>query len=76
MESLATNPEFLTVRQFAEKHPAFTAGGIRSLLFYRGDDAEKSGAIVHFGRRILIDESRFLSWVREGGTKHIRGVAA
>ncbi len=76
MGSVATNPEFLTVKQFADKHPAFTAGGIRSLLFYRGPDAEKVGAVVHFGRRILIDESIFLAWVREGGTKHIRGVAA
>lgn len=75
MESVATNPEFLTVRQFADKHPAFTNGGIRSLLFYRYEDAEKSGAVVRFGRRILIDEPRFLAWVREGGTRHIRGVA-
>ena len=76
MESAATTPEFLTVKQFAEKHPAFTAGGIRSLLFYRGEDAEKAGAIVRFGRRILIDEPVFLAWVRAGGTRHIRGAAA
>lgn len=75
MESAAIDNEFLTIRQFADKHPAFSQGGLRSLLFYRGDDAEKAGAVVRFGRRILIDESRFLTWVREGGTRHIRGVA-
>lgn len=75
MNPVTINPQFLTVRQFAEKYPAFTTGGIRSLLFYRGEDAEKAGAIVHFGRRILIDEERFLSWVRDGGTRHIRGAA-
>ncbi|MHB8210866.1 MAG: hypothetical protein ACYDDP_05935 [Acidithiobacillus sp.] len=75
MPEVTSNPQFLTVRQFTEKQPAFTAGGIRSLLFYRGDDAEKSGAVVRFGRRVLIDEPRFLSWVREGGAKHIRGAA-
>lgn len=73
--TVAVDPEFLTVRQFADKHPAFTNGGIRSLMFYRGDDAEKAGAVVRFGRRILIDESRFLTWVREGGARHIRGAA-
>jgi hypothetical protein len=31
--------------------------------------------VVRFGRRVLIDEPRFLSWVREGGAKHIRGAA-
>lgn len=75
MPEVTNTPQFLTVRQFTEKQPAFTAGGIRSLLFYRGDDAERAGAVVRFGRRILIDESRFLSWVREGGAKHIRGAA-
>lgn len=73
MESANNETSFLTVRQFIEKHPAFTNGGIRAVIFWRGDDAEKAGAIVHFGRRILIDENRFLAWVREGGTKRIRG---
>lgn len=67
--------ELLSIKQFAAKQPAFTVGGIRSLLFYRGEDAERAGAVVRFGRRILIDEPRFLAWVREGGTRHIRGAA-
>ena len=75
MQEATNSPQFLTVKQFITKHVAFTAGGIRSLLFYRGDDAEKSGAVVRFGRRILIDEPRFLAWVRDGGAKHIRGTA-
>ena len=75
MPEVTSNPQFLTVRQFTEKQPAFTAGGIRSLLFYRGDDAERAGAVVRFGRRVLIDEPRFLSWVREGGARNIRGAA-
>lgn len=69
------NPQLFTVRQFCEKQPAFTAGGIRSMLFYKMDEAEKAGAVVRFGRRVLIDEPRFLAWIREGGTRHIRGVA-
>ena len=69
-------PQFLTIRQFVEKQTAFTSGGVRSLIFYRGDDAEKAGAIARLGRRILIDEPRFLAWVRDGGARQIRGQAA
>ncbi len=62
-----------TVKQFAESNPAFSTGGLRSLLFYRGHDALKAGAICRFGKRVLIDETRFLEWVREGGAAVIRG---
>lgn len=66
----------LTVSQFTQRNPAFSNGGLRSLLFYRGDDALKAGAICRFGKRILIDEARFLEWVRSGGTAVIRGKGA
>ena len=69
-------PQFLTIRQFVEKQTAFTSGGVRSLIFYRGDDAEKVGAIARLGRRILIDEIVFLAWIKEGGARQIRGQAA
>ena len=69
-------PQFLIIKQFVEKQTAFSAGGVRSLIFYRGDDAEKVGAIARLGRRILIDEPRFLAWVRDGGARQIRGQAA
>ena len=66
----------LSVTQFTERNAAFTVGGLRSLLFYRGDDALRAGAICRFGKRILIDEARFLEWVRSGGTAVIRGKGA
>lgn len=66
----------LTVSQFAARNPAFSTGGLRSLLFYRGADALKAGAVCRFGKRILIDEERFLAWVREGGAAVIRGRGA
>ena len=69
-------PQFLTIKQFVEKQTAFTSGGVRSLIFYRGDDAEKVGAIARLGRRILIDEIVFLAWIKEGGARQIRGQAA
>lgn len=68
--------KLVTVTQFVETNPAFSSGGVRSLLFYRGHDALKAGAICRFGKRILIDEARFLDWVREGGAAVIRGKGA
>ena len=60
-----------TVNQFVEGHEAFTLGGMRQLIFHKGSEAEKAGAIVRFGRKILIDEAAFISWVKAGGTKVI-----
>jgi hypothetical protein len=59
-----------TVQQFCNMHPAFTPGGMRWLLFQR----EQNGlarAIVHIGRRLLIDEEKFFAWLEEQqkGTK-------
>ena len=64
-----------TIPQFCERNPAFSPGGIRSALFYRGDLAEQAGAVVRFGRRVLIDETAFLAWVKSGGARHLRGAA-
>jgi hypothetical protein len=55
---------YLTVIQFTEKQPAFTNGGLRSLIFNEHTNGlAKSGAIVRIGRKILIDENKFFSWV-------------
>ncbi|WAR44715.1 hypothetical protein [Methylomonas rapida] len=55
---------YLTVNQFADKHPAFTKGGLRALIFNeQSNGLAKSGAIVRLGRKVLIDERRFFAWV-------------
>ncbi len=55
---------YLTVNQFIEKHPAFTTGGIRALIFNAdSNNLAKSGAIVRIGRKVLIREDLFFSWV-------------
>lgn len=64
-----------TIKQFVESNPAFAEGGIRAMLFYKGEAAEQAGAVVRFGRKILIDEEKFIEWVRVGGAKTIRGAA-
>jgi hypothetical protein len=51
-----------TVRQHADKFPAFTQGALRNLIFNskaNGFDA----VMVRIGRRVLIDENAFFVWV-------------
>ena len=52
----------LTVKQFAEKHPAFSEASLRYHIFHE----EKNGlnaALVRIGRKILIKEDAFFEWV-------------
>ena len=68
-------PEYLTVKQFTEKHPDFTAGGLRSAIYWKHETLEKSGAISHLCRRVLINEPEFLRFVQSGGLRSVRGAA-
>ena len=57
-------PILLTVSQFSQKHPAFPIGGLRHRIFYEHQNGlAESGAIIRNGRRVLIDEQKFLQWV-------------
>jgi hypothetical protein len=57
-------PTLNTVSQHIAKHPGFTVGGLRSLIFNENSNGlAKSGAIVRIGRKVLIDESKFFAWV-------------
>ena len=67
-------PVLLTVRQFADRHPAFTEASLRLHIFNAQDRKSTQGivggnglarALVRVGRRVLIDESEFFAWVRE-----------
>ena len=62
----------LTVRQFAEKHPAFQQGSLRNLIFLAESRKTSKGAIqgngldvalVRIGRKVLIDEAKFFNWI-------------
>jgi hypothetical protein len=58
-------PTLSTVNQFAEKHPAFTTGGLRAWIFNENTNGlAVSGAIVRIGRKVLIDEAKFFDWVQ------------
>lgn len=54
---------FLTVAQFCKRHPAFTVGGMRHLLFFN-PEGMREACIVRFGRRVLVDEVAFFAWLR------------
>ena len=59
----------LTVRQLAERHPAFTEPALRNLIFKASRDqpvpnkVALEAALRRIGRRVLIDEGGFLEWV-------------
>jgi hypothetical protein len=63
-EEIQTSWIYFTVQQFIKKHPAFTTGGLRSLIFNENSNGlAKSGAIVRIGRKVLIAEAKFFAWV-------------
>lgn len=72
-EILRTAWAYLTVKQFCEKNQAFKIGGVRSLIFNANNNGlAKSGAIVRIGRKVLINEPIWFSWVEsqnQGGAK-------
>lgn len=58
-------PTLLTIKQFSQKHPAFPEGGLRWRIFHaKKNGLAASGALVHNGRRVLIDEERFFGWLQ------------
>ena len=59
-------PSLSTVKQFCQKYPAFTPGGMRHRIFFAATNGlNKVGAILRNGRRVLIDEDKFFQWLRE-----------
>lgn len=58
-----------TVRQFVSTRPAFTEGGLRWLIFQRGEELAAAGAIVRLGtgkkRRVFVDGTAFDSFLRQ-----------
>ena len=58
-----TTPPLSTVKQFCQKHEAFTEGGLRHQIFNeRTNGLAEAGAIVRIGRKVLIHEERYFNW--------------
>jgi hypothetical protein len=70
VRNLSPSTEPLTVEQMVKRHPALTPGGIRWMLFHReANGLERSRAIITRGRRIYLDETRFLEWFATQGRR-------
>ena len=57
------SPSFQTIKGFAKKHDCFSEGSLRWMIF----NSEQNGlspAVIHIGRRVLIDEAKFFSWIQ------------
>jgi hypothetical protein len=74
--ALSPAPEPLTVEQMVQRHPALSPGGIRWMLFHRETNGlERSGAVITRGRRLYLDEARFLEWFASADKPRTRGRA-
>jgi hypothetical protein len=58
----------LTIRQFADKYPAFSESSLRWLIFNREENGF-SAAFIKLGRRMLIYEQKFFH-IAVGKTPH------
>ena len=61
-------PRLATVRQFCERHPFMSEGGLRHLIF-NARSTGFSGCIRRIGRRVYIDETAFFQWIGNDGKK-------
>lgn len=68
-------PTLLTVKQFSNRHPAFSEGSLRWMIFKAGapdnttEDTKAKAlnqALVRIGRRVLINEKKFFEWALSG----------
>ena len=53
---------YLTVQQLAQKYPAFSESSLRWHI-QKSKTNGLSPAVIRIGRKILINESEFLSWL-------------
>jgi hypothetical protein len=65
----ATISNLLTPKQLVERHRWLTMGTLRKYLFHRMYNglAEQKVVIALSQKKLLIDEARFINWVRSHG---------
>lgn len=58
---------FVSVNQLAQRQPALSVHAIRHILFNKEKNGlDKSGAVCRIGKKVLIDESKFIAWIQSG----------
>jgi hypothetical protein len=69
-------PTLYTVNQYPDVQPGFTEAALRSLIFNArprksskgvvpGNGLVACGAILRVGKKVLIDDQKFIEWVRK-----------
>ena len=61
-------PTYVSIAQMAARHPAFTIGYLRFIRDGRSA-TPLARAFVKIGRRVFIDEPKFLALIEEHGTR-------
>lgn len=57
----------ITVRQLCQNHPAFSEASVRWYIFKAAENGlTASGAIARLGRKVLVDEQKFVAWAKSG----------
>lgn len=64
MENYQSTKNFVTIKQWLQKHPAIPEGGIRHLIFTNKDNFNTQ-VVKKIGRKILLDEQAFLNFINE-----------
>ena len=60
-----SDTRLVNVRQLCTNQPGFNEAGVRWILFKAQDNGlAESGAVIRLGRKVLIDEPKFLEWVK------------
>ncbi|HUW80491.1 hypothetical protein A4U49_07385 [Acidithiobacillus ferrivorans] len=67
-----TAPQLYSVNSLVDSEPqAFTRGGVRHMLFHRGEELESAGIVLRFGSKILIDKAKLIEWLRAGNGRKV-----
>jgi len=60
-------PQFLTVKQAAQRFPAFSENAFR-LMMHKNKPGRFNVCVIRLGRRVLIDEEKFIEVIRSYGS--------
>lgn len=69
-EPPAPRGRLIPVPRWPDFHPWPSPSGLRNLIFASADNGlDEAGAILRIGRRVLVDEDKFLGWARTRGAQ-------
>lgn len=70
VQSLQAPNTLLSVQELAARHPGFTVSSLKWLLFNRKENG-LGALVVQSGRKVLIDERKFLAWLAKKPAREI-----